>query len=60
MNMQTVYYYQTEVEWNGEREGDLQGPNLPVVALDAPPEFKGGENEMKGVKILLSIGAIAL
>jgi peroxiredoxin-like protein len=45
MNMQTVYYYETEVEWKGEREGELQGPNLPVVAVDAPPEFKGHDGK---------------
>ena len=42
MNTENTYCYQTEIEWRGEREGDLRGaPNLPVVAVDAPPEFKG-------------------
>ena len=42
MNMENTHYYHTEIEWKGEREGDLCGtPNLPIVAVDAPPEFKG-------------------
>jgi len=45
MNMENVYFYETEVEWKGEREGNLRGPNLPVVAVDAPLEFKGHEGK---------------
>ena len=43
MSMQNVYYYETEVEWKGEKGGNLQGPALPVIAIDAPPEFEGRE-----------------
>jgi len=35
------YFYQTEVEWTGERHGDLRAPVLPELRIDAPPEFKG-------------------
>lgn len=45
MSMQNVYFYETEVEWKGEREGNLRGPNLPAVGVDAPPEFKGHEGK---------------
>lgn len=41
--METQYSYSTEVEWTGERRGDLSGPDLPELAVDAPPEFKGHE-----------------
>ena len=39
--MDHMYYYSTEVEWTGEREGNLCAPVLPCLHVDAPPEFKG-------------------
>ena len=39
--METKYFYSTEVEWTGERAGDLRAPVLPNLKVDAPPEFKG-------------------
>jgi peroxiredoxin-like protein len=41
--MEDNYYYTTEVEWTGERQGDLSAPVLPSLKVDAPPEFKGHE-----------------
>ena len=41
--MENNYYYTTEVEWTGERHGDLRAPVLPGLKVDAPPEFKGHE-----------------
>ena len=41
--MENNYYYTTEVEWTGERHGDLSAPVLPGLKIDAPPEFKGHE-----------------
>ena len=41
--MENQYFYTTEVEWTGERHGDLRAPVLPNVQVDAPPEFKGHE-----------------
>jgi organic hydroperoxide reductase OsmC/OhrA len=38
-----VFYYETEVEWKKEKEGQIGGPSLPAVAVGAPPEFKGRE-----------------
>jgi peroxiredoxin-like protein len=40
--MEDCYYY-TQVEWTGERRGDLSAPTLPSLKVDAPPEFKGHE-----------------
>jgi len=37
------YLYTTEVEWTGERHGELRAPALPKLNVDAPPEFKGHE-----------------
>lgn len=41
--MENNYYYTTEVEWTGERHGELSAPVLPGLKVDAPPEFKGHE-----------------
>jgi peroxiredoxin-like protein len=41
--MENQYSYSTEVEWTGERRGDLSAPQLPDLEVDAPPEFKGHE-----------------
>ena len=41
--MENKYFYTTEVEWTGERHGDLRAPVLPNLQVDAPPEFKGHE-----------------
>lgn len=39
------FYYETEVEWTKEREGQIKGPTLPPVSAGAPPEFKGREGQ---------------
>jgi peroxiredoxin-like protein len=41
--MDNQYSYKTEVEWTGERHGELRAPALPNLEIDAPPEFKGHE-----------------
>jgi peroxiredoxin-like protein len=41
--MDNKYFYTTEVEWTGERHGDLRAPVLPGIQVDAPPEFHGHE-----------------
>ncbi len=39
--MDDQYSYKTEVEWTGERHGELRGEELPKLKVDAPPEFNG-------------------
>ena len=39
--MEDKYFYKTEIEWTGERHGQLCAPVLPCLQVDAPPEFKG-------------------
>ena len=39
--MDNNYSYNTEVEWTGERHGELRAPVRPNLTVDAPPEFKG-------------------
>jgi peroxiredoxin-like protein len=41
--MENQYFYSTEVEWSGAREGELSASSLPRLHVDAPPEFKGHE-----------------
>jgi hypothetical protein len=38
-----VFYYETEVEWKKEKEGQIRGSSLPAVTVGAAPEFKGRE-----------------
>ena len=42
--MTEPYFYQTEVEWTGERRGELRAPSLPDIRVATPPEFKGHED----------------
>lgn len=39
--MENQYFYSTEIEWIGERRGELSAPELPDLVIDAPPEFNG-------------------
>src|SRR5690349_7908776 len=39
--MENQYFYSTEIEWIGERRGELSAPDLPDLIIDAPPEFNG-------------------
>ena len=41
MNEEKVFFYETEIEWTKEKEGQLTGRTLPPVSVGAPPEFKG-------------------
>ncbi len=36
-----VYYYETESKWQGARDLQIAGGELPTIAAGAPPEFKG-------------------
>lgn len=40
-----IFYYETEIEWTKEKEGQIKGPTLPAVTVGAPPEFKGREGQ---------------
>ena len=37
------YFYETEIEWTGEKDLKLSSGKLPAIAAGAPPEFKGRE-----------------
>lgn len=38
-----IFYYETEVEWKKEKQGQITGASLPAVPVGAPPEFRGRE-----------------
>jgi len=35
------FHFTARVSWVGGREGMLQAPGLPTIAVSAPPEFRG-------------------
>jgi peroxiredoxin-like protein len=39
----TIYTYESQIEWQGEKDFRLGGGKLPDIAAGAPPEFKGRE-----------------
>ncbi len=43
MKDQIPLFYEAEIEWTGERKGELRSPNLPPFPVAAPPEFQGHE-----------------
>jgi peroxiredoxin-like protein len=45
MDEPKVFYYETEIEWKKEKEGQINGPTLPAVGVGAPPEFNGREGQ---------------
>lgn len=38
----TVHYYETEIDWQGAKELQLNADKLPTIGAGAPPEFGGG------------------
>ena len=38
-----IYFYQTEIEWKGDKDLEVASGKLPAIAAGAPPEFKGRE-----------------
>ena len=43
MSESKPYFYETEIEWKGEKDLKLASGKLPVIEAGAPPEFKGEE-----------------
>ena len=36
-----TYFYESELEWTGDKNLQLEGAQLPAIIGGAPPEFKG-------------------
>jgi organic hydroperoxide reductase OsmC/OhrA len=45
MSESKIFYYETEIEWTKDKDGQIQAPALPAVSVGAPPEFKGREGQ---------------
>jgi peroxiredoxin-like protein len=43
MNNHPPYVYETQVEWTGQRTGELRADGLPRLEVAPPPEFRGME-----------------
>src|SRR5918994_5025036 len=43
MNETTHHFYQTDIDWTGDKEVKLSSGKLPAIEAGAPPEFKGRE-----------------
>jgi peroxiredoxin-like protein len=54
MNQAATFFYETEVEWKGERAGELAGDGLPSVSVGAPPEFNGREGNWSPEQLLVA------
>jgi peroxiredoxin-like protein len=54
MNKAATFFYETEVEWKGERAGTLAGAGLPSVSVGAPPEFNGREGNWSPEQLLVA------
>jgi peroxiredoxin-like protein len=50
----STFYYETEIEWTGQRTGRLQGPGLPDISVGAPPEFGGREGNWSPEHLLVA------
>jgi peroxiredoxin-like protein len=38
---ETSTFFESEIEWSRNREGQVRGGQLPAISVCAPPEFKG-------------------
>jgi peroxiredoxin-like protein len=43
MSESKPYFYETEIEWKGEKDLRITSGKLPAIEAGAPPEFKGRE-----------------
>jgi peroxiredoxin-like protein len=43
MSESKPYFYETEIEWKGEKDLRINSGKLPAIEAGAPPEFKGQE-----------------
>ena len=49
-----VFYYETEIEWKGDKALSLRGAKLPEIQAGAPPEFKGREGQWSPEHLLVA------
>lgn len=49
-----IYFYETEIDWKGEKDLKLFGGKLPAIDAGAPPEFKGREGNWSPEHLLVA------
>ncbi len=54
MAQAATFFYETEIEWKGERAGSLGGADLPAIAVGAPPEFNGQKGRWSPEQLLVA------
>ncbi len=54
------YLYETQLEWTGERRGDLKSDGLPSLPVSAPPEFQGTPGHWSPEQLLVGATASCL
>jgi peroxiredoxin-like protein len=54
MTQAASFFYETEIEWKGERTGSLSGADLPSIGVGAPPEFNGRKGRWSPEQLLVA------
>lgn len=54
MSATPEYFYETEIEWTGEKDLKLSGGKRPAIAAGAPPEFQGREENWSPEHLLVA------
>ncbi|HUK41155.1 MAG TPA: OsmC family protein [Candidatus Acidoferrales bacterium] len=49
-----VFYYETEIDWQREKTGQLSSEGLPSFTVGAPPEFKGNAGQWTPEHLLVA------
>ena len=49
-----TYFYETEIDWKGEKDLKLSGDKLPAIDAGAPPESKGREGNWSPEHLLVA------
>ena len=48
------YFYETEIEWQADKHGQVQGAGLAPITTGAPPEFKGRAGDWSPEHLLVA------
>ncbi len=54
MAQAAAFFYETEVEWKGQRAGSVGGADLPSIIVGAPPEFNGQKGRWSPEQLLVA------
>jgi len=54
MAQAATFFYETEIEWKGERTGSIVAADLPAIGVGAPPEFNGQKGHWSPEQLLVA------